>query len=358
MPRSKKNRVVSLTQTKEKGREHKDVMVNKIREAVDNYKYIYVLQFDNMRTNAFKELRSQLADSRFFLGKNRVMQVALGRTPEEEYRDNLSKLGEALGGNCTLFFTNKPKEEVLQFFKEYKSLDFARAGFKATENFVIPKGEMPFPHSMMEEFKKLRLPVELKNGIIHMREDYTVCKTGKVLTPEQCRILKLYNKPLTFFTLTPLACWSEGQVETLSSIWSVCSKQSTGIEKHQLLRGLAAELGHSLGSLGNGVLAQLAGQDQAHSGLDLSGAHSALVVHARQMTRLRHDSLEDIGHEGVHDGHSLLGDAAVGVHLLQHLVDVGGVGVHLGGLSLLLVVGGGSGNGFGLLFSIAHLQWS
>ena len=56
--------LVSLTQTKEKGREHKDVVVNKIREAVDNYKYIYVLQFDNMRTNAFKELRSQLADSR------------------------------------------------------------------------------------------------------------------------------------------------------------------------------------------------------------------------------------------------------------------------------------------------------
>lgn len=117
------------------------------------------------------------------------MQVALGRSPEEEYRDNLSQLGAMLGGNCTLFFTNKPKEEVLQFFKEYKSLDFARAGFKATENFVIPKGEMPFAHSMMEEFKKLRLPVELKNGVIHMREDYTVCKTGKVLTPEQCRIL-------------------------------------------------------------------------------------------------------------------------------------------------------------------------
>ena len=61
---SKPHLLVSLTQTKEKGREHKDVVVNKIREAVDNYKYIYVLQFDNMRTNAFKELRSQLSDSR------------------------------------------------------------------------------------------------------------------------------------------------------------------------------------------------------------------------------------------------------------------------------------------------------
>ena len=153
------------------------------------------------------------------------MQVALGRSVEEEYRDNLCKLGEQLGGNCSLFFTNRPKEEVLSFFSEFKSLDYARAGFKATESFVIPQGEMPFAHSMFEEFKKLRLPVEMKNGVICMREDYTVCKVGKVLTPEQCRILvricllfdgqKLYNKPITYFTLTPRALWSKGNLEIL-----------------------------------------------------------------------------------------------------------------------------------------------
>lgn len=117
------------------------------------------------------------------------MQVALGRSQEEEYRDNLCKFGELLGGNSCLFFTNRPREEVAAFFKDFKSLDYARTGFKATEPFVIPKGEMPFEHSMMGEFKKLRLPVEMKNGKIHMREDYTVCKVGKILTPEQCRIL-------------------------------------------------------------------------------------------------------------------------------------------------------------------------
>ena len=50
------------------------------------------------------------------------MQVALGRSEEEEYRDNLYKLGELLGGNCSLFFTNRPKEEILNFFKEFKSI--------------------------------------------------------------------------------------------------------------------------------------------------------------------------------------------------------------------------------------------
>ena len=70
----KSHSLVSLTQTKEKGREHKDVVVNKIREAVDNYKTIYVLQFDNMRTNAFKELRSQLADSRYAVESNGITE--------------------------------------------------------------------------------------------------------------------------------------------------------------------------------------------------------------------------------------------------------------------------------------------
>ena len=54
-----------MTQTKSKGKEHKDDVVNNIRESIDNYKSIYVLEFDNMRTNAFKDLRAQLSDSRY-----------------------------------------------------------------------------------------------------------------------------------------------------------------------------------------------------------------------------------------------------------------------------------------------------
>ena len=55
---------MSLTQTKSRGKELKNDVVNKIREAVDNFKFDYVLEFDNMRTNAFKDLRVQLNDCR------------------------------------------------------------------------------------------------------------------------------------------------------------------------------------------------------------------------------------------------------------------------------------------------------
>jgi hypothetical protein len=48
----------------------------------------------NMRNNRIKELRALWEDSRFFYGKNRVMQLALGRTDAEEYRDGLSSVAE------------------------------------------------------------------------------------------------------------------------------------------------------------------------------------------------------------------------------------------------------------------------
>ena len=39
-----------------------------------------------------KEVRSQWKESRFFYGKNRVMQLALGRTEAEEYKEGLHNI--------------------------------------------------------------------------------------------------------------------------------------------------------------------------------------------------------------------------------------------------------------------------
>ncbi|KAJ0017406.1 hypothetical protein Pint_10206 [Pistacia integerrima] len=60
MPKSKSDRAVTLSKTKKKGRELKELIVNSIREAVENYNSIYVFSFENMRTLKFKEFRDQL----------------------------------------------------------------------------------------------------------------------------------------------------------------------------------------------------------------------------------------------------------------------------------------------------------
>ncbi len=74
------------------------------------------------------------------------------------------------------------------------------------------------------------------------------------------------------------------------------------------------------------MLGQFTGEEQSDSGLDLSGGDGLALVVVSEAGSLSGDPLEDVVHEGVHDGHSLRADPGVGVHLLQDLVDVDGVG--------------------------------
>ena len=111
------------------------------------------------------------------------------------------------------------------------------------------------------------------------------------------------------------------------------------------------ELGDGLGALGDGVLGELSGEHEADGGLDLPGGEGGLLVVLGELAGLSGDALEDVVDEGVHDGHALLGDASVGVDLLEHLVDVRGVGLDallvLLGSSLLGGLGGFLGGSLG-----------
>lgn len=86
MPEAKRNKMVSLTKVKPKPREHKEFIVNKVHNYLANYKYLYVLAYDNMSTNNFKTLRESITDSKFLMGKNKVIGVALGTEEENSYK--------------------------------------------------------------------------------------------------------------------------------------------------------------------------------------------------------------------------------------------------------------------------------
>ena len=84
----------------------------------------------------------------------------------------------------------------------------------------------------------------------------------------------------------------------------------------------AGVLGDSLGSLRDGVLGQLSGQDETDGGLDFAAGDGGTLVVVGKLGSFTGDTLEDIVDKGVHDAHSLAGDTSVGVDLLQDLVDV------------------------------------
>jgi hypothetical protein len=93
--------------------------------------------------------------------------------------------------------------------------------------------------------------------------------------------------------------------------------------EHSLLG--AGVLGDGLGSLRDGVLGELTGQEEPDSGLDFPGGDGGPLVVVGELAGLGGDALEQVVDEGVHDAHGLGGDSGVGVHLLEDLVDVDGI---------------------------------
>jgi hypothetical protein len=58
-------RVVSLTKTDAKGKDLKKKLVEVLRAAVDEYKGIYVMNFENMRAAKFREIRMDWKESKY-----------------------------------------------------------------------------------------------------------------------------------------------------------------------------------------------------------------------------------------------------------------------------------------------------
>ena len=70
------------------------------------------------------------------------------------------------------------------------------------------------------------------------------------------------------------------------------------------------------------MLGQLPGQDQADSGLDLTGGDGGLLGITGELASLSGDLVKHVVDERVEDAHGLGGDSSVRVHLLEHLVQV------------------------------------
>lgn len=214
MPKSKRAKVVALTQVKKKDRAWKEGLFGKVHALCDEYPAVYVFRYRNMRNDRFKELRDDLkASSRFMLASTKKLAAALGRGPEDEYKEGLSSVAAALRGHAGLLFTSLPHDEVAQLFAEFYHEDYARAGARATETVVLPAGPLrgpagvPFPHTMEHTLRAHGLPTKLNKGVIELLAEHTVCKAGAPLTSHQAALLRHFEIKMAVFRVRLVGVW-------------------------------------------------------------------------------------------------------------------------------------------------------
>ena len=218
---------VALTQTDKRAtRAHKSSYIEDVRGSVDKHKSLYVFRYENMRSKNFKLVRQHFregvgdAPSRILLGKNKLMQIALGRSAEEEYMDNLRQVAKCLtGGSVGILFTSCPLNEVEGYFASMVEADFARAGSIAPRSVIVTKDMLlEFPVSMMEQFRKLGMSVGIENGKIVFlsgREEWRLCKEGENLSAEKCKLLVHFGQKISEFKVNLVCRWEDGEFEEL-----------------------------------------------------------------------------------------------------------------------------------------------
>ncbi|KAN0063172.1 mRNA turnover and ribosome assembly protein [Thecaphora frezii] len=222
MPRARRSKVVSLTKTDKKTKDNKANLMDRVRDAAQQYPYVWLLAVGNMRNTYLKQVRDLWKGSKIFFGKHNVIAKALGVTEEHEIRTGISGIASRLTGNVGLLFTESPPAEVVDWFKDHSRIDFARAGFKATETVILPQGPVmarttppeTLPHPIEPQLRKLGMPTELKRGVPTLLQEYRVCKKGDTLTADQAQILKHLLIQMAHFKLVPLAYWSEADAES------------------------------------------------------------------------------------------------------------------------------------------------
>lgn len=173
---------------------------------------------DNMRNTFLKDIRQDWRGSRILFGRTRVMQKALGRTPETAHLDNLDQLTRHMSGDVGLLMTDEPPQVVRDYFAAFVKTDFARAGLVAPLEFTIPAGivystggrlapedDVPMAHSLETMLRQLGMPTQLKNGKVVLATDYTVCKEGQTLDGKQTRLLKQFGVACADFKIKLVA---------------------------------------------------------------------------------------------------------------------------------------------------------
>lgn len=72
--------------------------------------------------------------------------------------------------------------------------DYAPPGFIHSETISLPTGSLgTWPVSMMDQFRKLGVIVEVEDGVLINRKQINMCTAGQPITPEGAKLLVRRN---------------------------------------------------------------------------------------------------------------------------------------------------------------------
>ncbi|SBT36816.1 ribosome biogenesis protein MRT4, putative [Plasmodium ovale wallikeri] len=213
MPKSKRNTTISLTKVKKKlnKKEMKNMKLTELKKMIEIPNiYIYVL---DVRTHSNNNLKNAIeyfktSGGKFFIGKNKLMQLALGSSNESEVKPNVSKISQLLVGNRILLITKDAPLKVIKFFNEYQPEEYIKHGNISTQDVTLKCGDiLKVPVSMQKDLQKRRVNFDIVDQKIILRENKVLAEKNKLVSIENAKLLRMLNMKIAKFDIAVLGYW-------------------------------------------------------------------------------------------------------------------------------------------------------
>jgi len=189
----------------------KITQVEEIKKMSEKYQVIGMIDLFKMPSPQLQSIRKLLRSKAVIkMYKKRLIKRAFDQIKSKV---NLKKLEELAPEQPTLIFTEMNPFKLFSLLKKNKSNTYAKANDIAQDDIIIHAGSTNIPTGpAIGELQRVKIPVMVKEGKIHVREDTVVAKSGEVISASLANILKKLDIKPMLVGMRVLGVWENGIV--------------------------------------------------------------------------------------------------------------------------------------------------
>jgi len=185
--------------------------VKEIKKMIEKYPVIGMIDLFKMPSAQLQSIRKLLRGKAVIkMYKKRLISRVFD---EIKTNEGLKKLEEFAPNEPTLIFTEMNPFKLFSLLKKNKSNTYAKANDRAQDDIIINAGPTNIPTGpAIGELQRAKIPVMVKEGKIHVREDTTLVKKDEIISALLANILKKLDIKPMVVGINVLGVWENGTV--------------------------------------------------------------------------------------------------------------------------------------------------
>ncbi|MEM5790481.1 MAG: 50S ribosomal protein L10 [Candidatus Aenigmatarchaeota archaeon] len=191
-------------------REEKIKLVEELKNLLENYKTICLLDLMKMPSKQLQEIRKKIREEALIkIVKKNLLKIAM----EKVERKDLKKFKDEIPVQPGLVLTNLEPFLLYKKVAELKSFVSAKEGDIAPTDIWIRAGPTNLlPGPIISEFSKAKIPAGVEGGKIAIKKDVLVVKKGEVISSSLASILRKLNIEPIQVSLNIVSIYSNGSI--------------------------------------------------------------------------------------------------------------------------------------------------